>query len=299
VSRLRNFKITGVILGLTAIGAVVLLLTSPSHNEDRVFTANRTVQLSFTITNNNKEVIQNAVFKAYGALQKSSRQQVDSITASHSYQVNIDDLGNTVLEFSLPLLAPFESKVISVRTKLLVADEPFKERLAAPEDYLGAEPFIEIDHPALKALSESIISPEASSPRIKAKAIFDWVASNIKSEQYLPDDRGALWALENRRGDCTEFMYLFVALARMQGMPARSLSGYVVTGAQIVHPTDFHNWAEIYIDGAWHVVDPQRHVFLAQSSDYIATRIIQPAGKSLLDNAHRYQVDKRLTAVMN
>ena len=44
---------------------------------------------------------------------------------------------------------------------------------------------------------------------------------------YIKNDRGALYALKTKEGDCTEFMHLFVALCRANKIPARCIGGYV------------------------------------------------------------------------
>ena len=95
-------------------------------------------------------------------------------------------------------------------------------------------------------------------------------------------------------------MYLFIALARLHGIPARAVGGYVVAESQIVRPAEYHNWAEIYLDGAWHVVDPQKRVFRERQADYVAMRIIQRPEHSLLAGAHRYKFDAEvLNVAMN
>lgn len=43
-------------------------------------------------------------------------------------------------------------------------------------------------------------------------------------------------------------MYLSMALARANGIPARGIAGYVYGGNAVLHPEDNHNWAEFYLD---------------------------------------------------
>ncbi len=45
---------------------------------------------------------------------------------------------------------------------------------------------------------------------------------------------------------------MLIALARAAAIPARFVSAY----APNVKPQDFHAVAEVYLDGAWHLVDP-------------------------------------------
>ncbi len=265
------------------------------------FEGSRVLQYSFTISNPTGKPESGVEFSTYVPARNTSMQGVATISTEHPFQEQVDELGNTILNFTLPQLAPYGSKILTIRAVLPVSETPLKQKLVEPARFLSPEPYIESEHPDLKGLAATIRAQVSEdNPQALAQAAYSWVAANLKSEQYLPDDRGALWAYQNRRGDCTEFMYLYVALTRLLGIPARGVSGYVVEGSQILHPADFHNWAEIYLNGAWQVVDPQRQVFLQKQADYIAMRIIQPPDRSLLAASHRYRlVQPNLTAIMN
>lgn len=108
-----------------------------------------------------------------------------------------------------------------------------------------------------------------------AETIFRWVADNIHYTGYLKRPRGARYALEHKQGDCTEFMYLFMALCRATGIPARGLGGYVVERNAILRPGEYHNWAEFYTNGFWHIADPQRGVFMEQQPSYLVMQILR------------------------
>lgn len=65
--------------------------------------------------------------------------------------------------------------------------------------------------------------------------------------------KDAKWVLENRRGVCTEYSTLFVALARANGIPARYVEGYAY--GEKFNGWLGHAWAEAYA-GEWVPVDP-------------------------------------------
>ena len=111
---------------------------------------------------------------------------------------------------------------------------------------------------------------------------------------YLADDLGALSALEHRRGDCTEYADLVVALARANGIPARMVGGYVTDRDCGPRPQDYHNWAELYHEGAWRVVDAQKGICLEQGSQYVAFRIYRDAPINAVGLAHRYRLQGEL-----
>jgi len=60
-----------------------------------------------------------------------------------------------------------------------------------------------------------------------AENILNRVAGSIHFTGYQSDPHGALYALENKKGDCTEFMYLFTALCRANRIPARCIACYI------------------------------------------------------------------------
>lgn len=73
---------------------------------------------------------------------------------------------------------------------------------------------------------------------------------------YVPGSSGpqttALDTFVQRQGICRDFAHVMVTLARAAAIPARFVSCY----APNVTPPDFHAVAEVYLDGAWHLVDP-------------------------------------------
>jgi len=54
----------------------------------------------------------------------------------------------------------------------------------------------------------------------------------------------AVWACENKRGNCTDFHSLFIGMLRSQGIPARFLIGFPVPDAEAGAIPGYHCWAE-------------------------------------------------------
>lgn len=83
-------------------------------------------------------------------------------------------------------------------------------------------------------------------------ALRDWIARKIA---YVPgSSTPATTALETfvqRKGVCRDFAHMLITLARAAGIPARFASVY----APDVKPQDFHAVADVYLDGAWHLLD--------------------------------------------
>lgn len=79
---------------------------------------------------------------------------------------------------------------------------------------------------------------------IKANFIYDNGASNAST---TATDSFAVQA-----GVCRDYAHVMIALVRAGGVPARFVSVY----APDVAPQDFHAVVEVYLDGAWYLVDP-------------------------------------------
>ena len=85
-----------------------------------------------------------------------------------------------------------------------------------------------------------------------AAALSDWVRTNLVYESGTSSGvTTALMTFADRRGVCRDYAHLLVALARAGGIPARCVSAY----APGVDPPDFHAVAELWLDGAWRLVD--------------------------------------------
>lgn len=115
--------------------------------------------------------------------------------------------------------------------------------------FLGEEEFIEItDDIKQKAAT---ITAGTEDPVIKTKALYNWVNSNMKYEWPVAK-RGALEAFRTCKGDCGQYSYLFIALSRASGIPARLVSGFMLAPDTV----SYHVWTEVELPGlGWLPVD--------------------------------------------
>jgi len=160
---------------------------------------------------------------------KIINQQKSSQVRSIRFQTLSNDVTRMVI--SIPrLTAGSEARV-------MVTYEVTKSHIGAPANteifraaplpsrslqrYLLPSPFIESRDPKIRALSEQIITNHGSDWE-KVEALYDWVRENIHYK-FDPQLRGALTALENKQGDCEEMTSLFIALCRINKIPARSV----------------------------------------------------------------------------
>lgn len=86
----------------------------------------------------------------------------------------------------------------------------------------------------------------------KIAAIVDWTAAELT---YVSgSSSGTTTAMDTfvaREGVCRDYAHLVCSLARAAYIPARYASVY----APAVTPPDFHAVVEVWLDGAWHLVD--------------------------------------------
>lgn len=86
----------------------------------------------------------------------------------------------------------------------------------------------------------------------KIMAMRDWISSHLS---YVPGSSNAettaVDTFHDREGICRDYAHLMITLARAADIPARIASVY----APGVTPPDFHVVAEIFLGGAWHLVD--------------------------------------------
>jgi len=141
--------------------------------------------------------------------------------------------------------------------------------------YTLNETHIEVANPKIFLKAREIVGSERNAYRASL-LIFRWVHDNIKYE-VQDEERGALWALENRKGDCSEFSFLFTALCRAVGIPARVTSG--VADPKLPDGGFFpdwksmgaHQWAEVYFPNyGWIWVDPTWDQFADSDAIHIA-----------------------------
>jgi len=91
-------------------------------------------------------------------------------------------------------------------------------------------------------------------------------------------------ALAAGRGVCQDFAHMFIAAARLMGVPARYVSGHLARDE--THPQEAaHAWAEALVpDLGWVAFDPangvcatERHVRIAIGADYLAAAPVRGA----------------------
>ncbi len=187
------------------------------------------------------------------------RQKILGITYSPKPTRFFNKNGNRYAEFVF-IKPDRQKKVeINIRAELLRYDlftareksgnEGYED--IEPGDFLKHEKYIEKDHAEIREIAESI---DGQTQIEVVKKIFNYVADNMEYTKHERNDWGAVKALTLKKGDCTEYSDLFVALCRAKNIPARFAAGYTVRFDDI---SPKHNWAEVFLqDCGWVPFDP-------------------------------------------
>jgi len=138
-----------------------------------------------------------------------------------------------LIKFQVPQISKGSSvfverlyEITRYRTKFLLPGEDLKLSRVVPaelkDQVAGMAPGVETKSPQMIELAESLrkVSEDLGAWET-IKTFWSWTRDNVKFEN--GDFRGALYAIENRCGDCEEMSALFVGLCRLSGIPARTV----------------------------------------------------------------------------
>jgi transglutaminase-like putative cysteine protease len=260
-----------------------------------VYDIERTVRYSLTLKNPTNLFVEDAKFWAFAPVAQTAFQRVADVEASLPYTLDVDDLGNQRLQFEADI-PPYGSKNVSIDVHLELATEPNEIARQDSRQFLDAEEKIESDADEIMALAANL---KRKSPSATADSIFNWVSTSLEYAGYVRDDRGALYALRERQGDCTEYSYLYTALARSAGLASRPIAGFVTAESAVVRARDIHNWSELLLDGKWRVVDPQNKRNRVDEYHHIAMRVLGAAEEGLTSTHQMIGADDGLEIRLN
>lgn len=269
------------------------LVTDASCNHD-----SRQIRYSFTLKNTKASLAENIDFWVYGPVTETATQSCETIEATHAYKLITDACGNQILHFSFERIAPHAAEIISLKSNLKVWENP-KANISSnkPENFLNPEPFVESGHPLLAHHAQKLKKPGQLAT---AESIFRWVSRHIEYSGYSGPELGAWYAFSHKKGDCTEYMNLFTALCRAAEIPCRRVGGYICPESKVVKAAGYHNWAEFYLNGKWHIADPMNRVFMKNQADYIAIHTMGNRCLNEMVNFKRFRVKAEgITVEMN
>lgn len=123
------------------------------------------------------------------------------------------------------------------------------------EAYLAPTSRLQLDKDLVIDTAREIVGDETN-PYWIARKIFDW------TRQTLEYDRVGGWdvpttLIQRGTGSCSEYAFLYIALCRAAGLPARYEGSVVVRGDDASIDDVYHRWCEVLLPGVgWMPVDP-------------------------------------------
>jgi len=187
------------------------------------------------------------------------RQNIIDIQYSPKPSRIFDQNGNRYAEFVFNKPEKEINIDISIKAELFKYDLVTAKRKrttnhtseAGLDDSLKSERYIKKDHQEIRQVAESI---EGQTEEEIIKKIYNYVIDNMEYEKHGKGQWGAVKALQEGKGDCSEYSDLFAALCRAKNIPAR-----VITGCTVRFDSDSpkHNWVEVYLqDYGWVPFEP-------------------------------------------
>lgn len=257
----NKFLIIGLMIILAIAGFSGYLFLA----EERYTSNKKLLRFNYIIKNESEKLITDSRFTAVLPLQIKGIQSIESITSSYVYET--PDRDDQSIEFPLKNITPYASKIIDL-TLVVELTNKAKTDSAKPQKYLQAQKYIESDAIEIKDLAAQLKGETATET---AKNIHQWLINNANLSSYTADSKGAMYLIKNKMGDCTEFMYAFVALARANEIPARGVSGFWIPGeSSLISAADYHDWAEFYDGDRWVLVDASKQAFDSSLFNYLA-----------------------------
>jgi transglutaminase-like putative cysteine protease len=111
-----------------------------------------------------------------------------------------------------------------------------------------------IDDPVIQSAVKEAVGDETNPYWIMRK-IFEYVIDHVDFERVGGWDT-APNVLKRGTGSCSEFSFVFMAMARAAGLPTRFCAGVVERGDEASMDDVFHRWTEVYLPGyGWVPVD--------------------------------------------
>jgi hypothetical protein len=217
------------------------------------------IRYSFLLNNKSNQVIENAKFSMFAPYPLNEKQKLITHTSSQVAELVADADGNSSFKFSELFIPPYGSKTLNINLEVASTTNMAERQEGDLKPYLKKDLFLNMEDPAVIKLAAQFKGQDSNQI---SKNIYTWLVNHIQVLNYVAQAKGAKYAIEQKTGDCTEMMHTFIALARLNGIPARAVGGFVVeNNATVVHANDYHNWAEYYNGKRWVIVDAQKQLF--------------------------------------
>ncbi len=124
-------------------------------------------------------------------------------------------------------------------------------------EYLVNDEKFDLDDPVIQQALESCVGDEQN-PYWIMRNIYNHIIDNMYYE-LAGGWNTAPAVLKRGNGSCSEYTFVFIAMCRAAGIPARYAGSIAIRGDDASLDDVFHRWAEVYLpDYGWIPVDPSR-----------------------------------------
>jgi hypothetical protein len=285
---------------LLVLTAIVIIEFWPQNTVRENISLSRSYRLVYTLELNStdpKEI--NLNWTGPGNITNFQTVTLLNYSVSPSWMIT-DENNNTIAHFlvNLPVGQNFNISMTALitinATQYGNSSSPhqYDTTSAIFKTYTQPEEYVESDNPLIIDMAHNI-TKNYSDPANASFAICEWVHNNLNNSGFSTTPHGALWALENRTGDCSEHAFLFVALCRATNIPARFIEGIVTWN---INSTSWgnqtwanigHDWAEVYLPSeGWVWIDPTSGNYGSNDGEHIALQVGQYCAS--LDGNYRY-----------
>lgn len=195
-------------------------------------------------------------------------QMVDSeIKYTPNYKdIVTDKWGQKTAHFHFENIKPGEIKEITAETEMalwavryFIFPEKVKGKDKVPKEikdkYLENNDKYQYNHPLIKETLAKVIGNEQN-PYWICRKIYHYLIDNMYYEM-TGGWNTAPTVLARGNGSCSEYSFVYIAMCRAAGIPARYVGSVVVRGDEASMDDVFHRWVEVYLPGyGWIPVDP-------------------------------------------
>ncbi len=123
--------------------------------------------------------------------------------------------------------------------------------------YLADDAKFDLQNPVIQEAVQAAVGDRTNVYWI-ARRIYNYVLSRVEYE-LSGGWNVAPAVLERGTGSCSEYSFVYIAMCRAAGVPARYAGSVVIRGDDASWDDVFHRWVEVYLPGyGWVPVDPSR-----------------------------------------
>ncbi len=198
--------------------------------------------------------------------QSTAHQEISDlkITCKYPYTILIEpEYRNKMAYVNIKNDLPHELEMVlsctAVRKSVSAPGNPYQINHELLHRFLQPDKLVPIDGKIAAEASQVIAKEGAVTTEQKARAIYDDITTTLDYDKTgVGWGRGdASYACNVRKGNCTDFHSLFIAMARASSIPSKFVIGFPLSESKSSGEiAGYHCWAEFYIEKkGWIPVD--------------------------------------------